>query len=505
MTADATRPWILNGFAMNVAGHISAGLWRHPADQAHRHIELDYWTDLARLLEAGGFDSLFLADALGPIDVYQGRADAALRHGAQTPIDDPLLLVSAMAAVTRHLGFGITVSTTYEQPYLLARKFTTLDHLSRGRVAWNIVTSALDSAARNLGLDRAIDHDERYEIAQEFLEVGYKLWEGSWEDGAVVRDRERGVYVDASKVHPIHHQGKYFRVVDAHLSQPSVQRTPVLFQAGASSRGRRFAANNAEVVFLGGATAADIRRSIDQTRAQAVALGRAPDSIRFISGVTVITAATDAEAEAKYREYLETADLEAALVLFSAWTGIDWSTYPLDHPLEYIETNAIRSALANFTRIDADRRWTLGEIARYIAIGGLHPVFVGGPVKVADALEAHAEAAGIDGFNVAYAVSPGSFEDFVTHLSPELRRRGRIGERPAEPLTLRERLQGKGQRRLRGDHPGARWSDWTAWPQATARAAGQTTEGLKVEGPKVEGQDPSDTGAARPASAPARV
>lgn len=458
MSDNTRQPWILNGFAMNVTGHISAGLWRHPADHAYRHVELDHWIGLARLLEDGGFDAMFLADVIGPIDVYQGRADAALRNGVQTPVDDPMLLVSAMAAATRHLGFGITVSTTYEQPYLLARKFTTLDHLTQGRIAWNIVTSALDSAARNLGLERAIDHDERYEIAQEFLEVSYKLWEGSWEDGAVVRDRARGVYVDASKVHPIRHEGKYFRVHDANLSQPSVQRTPVLFQAGASARGRAFAASNAEVVFLGGASAVDIRRSIAQTRAEAAALGRGTEAIRFISGVTVITGATDAEAEAKYREYLDTADIEAALVLFSCWTGIDWSQYPLDHPLEYIETNAIRSALANFTRIDAQKRWTLGEIARYICVGGLHPVFVGGPATVADALEQYAEAAGVDGFNVAYAVSPGTFEDFVRHLSPELRRRGRIRERPGQPQTLRERLQGPGQQRLRGDHPGARFA-----------------------------------------------
>lgn len=455
MPEPSPKPWILNGFAMNVPGHISAGLWRHPADQSHRHVELEHWIHLARVLEEGGFDAMFLADVLGPVDVYQGGREAALRHAVQTPVDDPMLLVSAMAAATRHLGFGITVSTTYEQPYLLARKFSTLDHLTQGRIAWNVVTSALDSAARNLGLEQAIDHDERYEIAQEFLEVGYKLWEASWEDDALVRDRERGVYIDASKVHPICHEGKYFRVHDANLSQPGLQRTPVLFQAGSSARGRTFAASNAEVVFLGGATAADIRRSIELTRAQAQALGRAPEAIRFISGATVITAATDADAEAKYREYLEVADLEAALVLFSSWTGIDWSQYPLDHPLEYIETNAIRSALANFTRIDAQKRWTLGEIARYIGVGGLHPVFVGGPAKVADALEAYAEAAGVDGFNLAYAVSPGTFEDFAQYLSPELRRRGRIRERPESPQTLRERLQGQGQRRLRSDHPGA--------------------------------------------------
>lgn len=455
MSDTSTQPWILNGFAMNVVGHISAGLWCHPTDQSYRHTELDHWIHLAKLLEEGGFDTLFLADAVGPVDVYEGRPDAALRNGVQTPIDDPMLLVSGMAAATQHLGFGITVSTTYEQPFLLARKFTTLDHLTKGRIAWNIVTSALDSAARNLGLKQAIDHDERYEIAQEFLEVTYKLWEGSWEDDAVVHDRKHKIYVDASKVHPIHHAGKYFQVRDANLSQPSVQRTPVLFQAGSSLRGRAFAANHAEVVFLGGATAADIRHSIARTRAEAVALGRSPDSIRFISGATVITGRTDAEAQAKYEEYLALADIEAALVLFSAWTGIDWSKYPLDHPLEYIETNAIRSALANFTRIDAEKRWTLGDIASYIGVGGLHPTFVGGPSKVADALEQYAQAAGVDGFNFAYAVNPGTFEDFVQYLSPELRKRGRIQPRTEPPCSLRERLLG--QPRLRDDHPGTQW------------------------------------------------
>ncbi|MDH5858972.1 LLM class flavin-dependent oxidoreductase [Lampropedia aestuarii] len=458
MSSTSPTPWILNGFAMNVVGHISAGLWRHPQDQAYRYTELDHWTRLARLLDDGGFDTLFLADAVGPIDVYQGRFDAALRNGVQSPIDDPMLLVSAMAAATEHLGFGITVSTTYEQPFLLARKFTTLDHLTKGRIAWNIVTSALDSAARNLGLKEAIDHDERYEMAQEFLEVSYKLWEGSWEDGAVVHDRARGVFVDASKVHAIHHQGKYFQVQDANLSQPSLQRTPLLFQAGASSRGREFAARNAEVVFLGGATAADIRRSIEATRQAAVAAGRSADSIRFITGATVITAATDAEAKAKYQEFLDLADMEAALVLFSAWTGIDWSQYPLDHPLQYIETNAIRSALANFTRMDAEKRWTLGDIARYIGVGGLHQTFVGGPQTVADALERYAQEAGVDGFNFGYAINPGTFEDFVQHLSPELRRRGRIRPRPDAPQTLRERFQGQAQ--LRSDHPGRQWRHW---------------------------------------------
>lgn len=470
------RPFILNGFAMTVVGHVSAGLWRHPRDLAHTYTSVDYWINLARVLDEGGFDGLFIADALGHLDVYQGKPDASLRTAAQSPVNDPLLLVSAMAAATKHLGFGITVSTTYEQPYLLARKFTTLDHLTKGRIAWNVVTSVLESAARNLGLDRQIDHDERYDRAQEFLEITYKLWEGSWEEGAVVRDRERGFYTDPSKVRPIDHRGKYFTVLDANLAEPSPQRTPLIFQAGTSPRGREFAARNAEVVFLGGTSHAAIRRSIDAIRARAVELGRAPDAIRFITAVAVVPGATDEEAQERYRDYLSYTNTEAALALFSAWTGVDWSQYPLDHPLEYIETNAGRSALASLTGIDAERRWTVGDIAEYIGIGGIHPKLVGSPTTIADALEKIADEAGVDGFNISYAVSPGTFEDFATYVIPELRRRGRIRERDPQRVTLRERFQGKGQRYLRDDHPGARFRQLGTVPYGVANEKGRRGE-----------------------------
>ena len=213
---------------MSTASHGNFGMWRHPDDRTSDYTGLRYWTELATLLDAGGFDLLFIADAVGQLDVFGGDASAALARGVQTPVTDPLLAVSAMAAVTERLGFGVTVSTTYESPYLLARKFSTLDHLTGGRIGWNIVTSLLDSAARNIiGRDRQIPHDERYAMAQEFVEVAYKLWEGSWEDDAVVRDRNHGVYTDPSKVHPINHQGPYFNVPGAHLVEPSPQRTPV--------------------------------------------------------------------------------------------------------------------------------------------------------------------------------------------------------------------------------------------------------------------------------------
>lgn len=455
---------ILNGFAMTVVGHVSAGLWRHPSDRADTYTSLDYWTNLARLLDEGGFDTLFVADAVGHLDVYNGTPDASLRTAAQSPVNDPTVIVSAMAAVTRHLGFGVTISTTYEQPYLLARKLTTLDHLTKGRVGWNIVTSILESAARNLGLERQIDHDERYDIAQEFLDVSYKLWEYSWEEDAVRRDRVAGIYTDPAKVHPINHAGKYFKVPGAHLSEPSPQRTPLLLQAGTSPRGRAFAARNAEVVFLGGTNTAAIKRSIDAIRDLAVALGRAPDSIKFITAVTVITAETDEAAKAKHQDYARYTSLEAGLALFSAWTGVDWAQYDLDAPLEYIETNAGRSFLAALTGIDAERKWTVRDTAEYIGLGGMHPKIVGSAKTVVDELERIADESGIDGFNLAYVVSPGSFEDFIEHIIPELRARGRLQDRAATPVTLRERVLG--QPRLRDDHPGALFRDPATWAQA---------------------------------------
>lgn len=453
----AKKQLLFNGFMMNVVGHVSAGLWRHPDDRASEYTTLDYWLHIARLLDEAGFDAMFIADALGQIDVYQGKPDAALRTAAQSPVNDPLLLVSAMAAATRQLGFGITVSTTYEHPYLLARKFTTLDHLTKGRVAWNIVTSVLESAARNLGLEKQMDHDERYERAQEFLEVTYKLWEGSWEDDAVRRDREAGVYTDPAKVHPIRHQGRWFTVPDAHLSEPSPQRTPVLFQAGTSDRGRLFAAQNAEVVFLGGTTPQSIAQNIDKIRTLAHEQGRGAEAIRFITAISVVVDEDDARAHAKFQDYLNYTSQEAALALFSAWTGVDWSGWSLDEPLKYIETNASRSALAGLTRIDAERQWTVGDISNYIGIGGIHPTLVGSPQSVADQLEAFADASGVDGFNLAYAISPGSFEDFVRWVVPELQARGRMRRADGTSFTLRERLQGRGQQRLRDDHPGTRF------------------------------------------------
>ena len=445
---------ILNAFDMGCVGHQSPGLWTHPEDQAHRYKDLDYWTDLARLLERGRFDSLFLADVLGTYDVYRGSRDAAVRQSAQIPLIDPLLTVSAMAAATDHLGFGVTVSLTYEQPYSLARKFTTLDHLTKGRVAWNVVTSYLESAARNLGLDTQVGHDERYEVADEFLEVCYQLWEGSWEEDAVRLDREAGVYTDPAKVHDIEHKGRYFSVPGAFLSEPSPQRTPVIFQAGASPRGRLFSARHAEAVFVNAVDPDLTRALVQDLRAKVAAEGRDPHSVKIFVLLTAITAETDELAEAKYEDYLSHAAPEGAFALYGGWSGLDLSRYGLDEPLEYVDTDAVRSALEIFTRADPERTWTPREISRYLTIGGIGPVVVGSPSTVADQLEHWVDHTGIDGFNLAYAVTPGTFTDFVDLVVPELRARGRV-PLDYESATLRENLGGPGPR-VSDDHPAAR-------------------------------------------------
>ncbi|HEV7814753.1 MAG TPA: NtaA/DmoA family FMN-dependent monooxygenase, partial [Janthinobacterium sp.] len=263
-----------NAFQMNTISHQSPGLWTHARDQGHRYTDARHWIELARLLEKGGFDALFLADVLGAYDVYQGDAGAALRHGVQVPLNDPLALVPLMAQATEHLGFGVTCALPYEHPYTFARRMSTLDHLSRGRIGWNIVTGYLDSAARNLGLKQQLGHDERYDLADEYLDVVYKLWEKSWDEDAVVNDKASGVYADPARVHAINHRGRFYEVPGFHLCEPSPQRTPLLYQAGTSPRGTAFAAKHAECTFVSGPSKKVVKRYADDLRAATAAAGR---------------------------------------------------------------------------------------------------------------------------------------------------------------------------------------------------------------------------------------
>ena len=324
---QSRRPILLNAFDMNSVGHIQHGLWTHPRDRSVDYNTLGYWTRLARTLERGLFDGLFIADIVGVYDVYQGGVDLTLRESIQLPVNDPMLLVSAMAAVTEHLGFGVTVNLGYEPPYLLARRFSTLDHLTDGRIGWNIVTGYLDSAARAMGQAGQLPHDERYDRADEYLEVLYKLWEGSWEDGAVRRDKAARVFADPARVHRIVHHGKYFDVEGIHLSEPSAQRTPVLFQAGSSGRGLRFAGRHAECVFIVATSKAAARRTVQSLREALVLAGRRPDDVKVFLAIAVLVAPTAAEARDKHADYRDHASREAGLAHFAAaWASTSAAT-----------------------------------------------------------------------------------------------------------------------------------------------------------------------------------
>jgi len=446
---------LLSAFDMTCVGHQSTGTWRHPSSRAWNYNTIEYWTDMAKELERGCFDCLFIADVVGVYDVYRGSAAAAVRDAAQVPVNDPFGAISAMAAVTSNVGFGITAAITYEQPYLLARRLSTLDHLTKGRVAWNVVSSYLNSAALNVGLDRQISHDERYDLADEYMEVMYKLWEGSWEDGAVHRNKETGVFTDPSKVHPIGHQGKYYKVPGFHLCEPTPQRTPFIFQAGASGRGREFAASHAEGMFVLTTSVEQAKTVTNDIRNMAEKQGRSRDSIKIFTLLTVITGSTDEAAERKYQEYLSYSSSEGMLALYGGWTGIDFSQYDPDQPLEAMDNDSLRTTLESLTH-GQSRKWTVQDVIKDRTIGGLGPVLVGGPQKVADELERWVDEGGIDGFNLAYAITPGTTTDFIDFVVPELRKRGRA-QTSYQPGTFREKLLATPGGRVEKSHPAAQF------------------------------------------------
>lgn len=450
-----TKKISFNAFEMNCIAHQSPGLWRHPQDRSVEYKDLEYWTDLAQILERGFFDGIFIADVLGIYDVYHQSAEHALTGAVQVPVNDPLQIVPAMAAVTKHLGFGVTTSISFEHPYPFARRISTLDHLTKGRVGWNIVTSYLESGSKNLGLKTQVNHDNRYDIADEYLEVLYKLWEGSWEEGSVLRDRESGIFADHKKVHPIRHEGKYFTVPGIHICEPSPQRTPVLYQAGASSRGQKFASQNAECVFIAAPSKIATKKVVQGIRQKLAQEGRDPYSVKIYALLSIVTDETDAKAQAKFKEYQSYGSYDGALTLLSGWSGVDFSQYQPTDKVEYIQTNAIQSLLDSYVNADPERVWTIEEIANWNSLGGNGPVLVGSAETVSDALQQWVEDTDIDGFNLAYILAHQTFADVVEFIVPELQKRG-VYQTSYAQGTLREKLFGAGPY-LPENHRGAKY------------------------------------------------
>lgn len=445
-----SRRMLINAFSMNCVSHIQQGLWVRDDTRQLEYTQLDPWVELAQILEKGCFDTLFLADVVGVYDAYRGGPETSIVEGMQIPANDPALLVPAMAHATENLGFAFTSSVLQTHPFAFARQMSTLDHLSRGRIGWNIVTSYLPNAATNFGFSGLPPHDQRYDLADEYLDVTYKLWEGSWEDDAVVRDTRRGVYADPAKIHPINHAGKHYDVTGPHLSEPSPQRTPLLFQAGSSTRGRRFAAKHAECAFIV-ETRESLRGAasvIADVRAQAAAQGRYRDDIRFFQGLSPVVGGTEAEAKAKEAEYLEQFSTEGSLAHLSGSVGVDMAALDPDQPLETIDSKAMRGFIKSLIESAPDKTQTFRDLMRTRLAGQF---LTGAPEQIADKLQEWHEI-GVDGFNLVYSVTPGTFVDFIDGVVPVLQARG-LMQREYAPGPLRQKLFG--DPKLPERHPAA--------------------------------------------------
>jgi long-chain alkane monooxygenase len=444
------RPLVLNAFLTNSISHIHHGMWRHPSSRQVDYTDLQLWIDLARTLERGCFDTVFFADTLGLFDEHSGGWRTSVAESLQIPSGDPVVLLSALAAATSNLGFVTTSSILHEHPFMFARRFSTLDHLTKGRIGWNIVTSTRRHEARNFGLEDMPPHAERYAWAEEYTQVVYALWEHSWEDGAVLRDRAGGRYTDASKVHAIRHSGARYRVHGPHMAEPSPQRTPVLFQAGSSETGRSFAARHAEGTFIGAHdphSAAEVVRDI---RRRAVDAGRHADDILFIQGLTFVVGSTEEEARRRSAETDEWLSDTGMLAHMSGTIGVDLGSIDLDRPIGDFVGDRVQGVVRSLAESAPDKSKTFGELARW----AWSQRIVGTPDQIADQLEQWSDA-GVDGVNVIYVTLPGTYEEFVDHVVPVLQARG-LAQRGYRPGTLREKLfPGRGPR-LNDRHPARR-------------------------------------------------
>jgi FMN-dependent oxidoreductase (nitrilotriacetate monooxygenase family) len=433
-----TRHLHLGGF--QIASHVthSHAAWRHPGSDLS-FTTPEYWHRVGRTLERGKFDFVFFADLLAVPTNYGGDEREALRRGTQASATlDPSLVATSIAAVTRHLGLAITKSTTYFHPFELARIFASLDHLSGGRTAWNIVTSLSRSEAQNFGLSEALDHDLRYDRAQEFVEAAVALW-NSWEEDALVLDKESGVFADPDKVHAANVDGLFYKTRGPLPTPRSPQGRPVFIQAGSSSKGKDFAARWAEAIFEIDPTPEGRRAYYDDIKSRASDAGRNPDHVKVFPSFVPFVGETRSIAEEKQAFHNELADPISGLMTLSVHTDHDFSTYDLDAPVEHVEVSGTQGLFDVARRLSERDNLTLRDIGRLYAQGVLLPQFVGTASDIADQIEesfTHGEA---DGFILSAAQSPGTFDDFVEYVVPELQRRG-LFRREYEGRTLRDHL-----------------------------------------------------------------
>ncbi|GAB2850723.1 LLM class flavin-dependent oxidoreductase [Actinocorallia aurea] len=413
----------LGGFQIASQVTHSHAAWRHPASDP-AVFDHEHYHRVGRILERGKFDFVFFADLLASPSRFGGGIEEGLRRGTQASATlDPVLVASSIAAVTRHLGVAVTKSTTYFHPYDVARAFASLDHLSRGRAAWNIVTSLSQAEALNFGVAEHLEHDLRYDKAQEFVEVAAKLWE-SWDADAIVADKESGVFADPAKIRRIDHDGKFYRTRGPLNVPRSPQGRPVLIQAGASAKGKDFAARWAEAIFEIDPTPEGRRAYYDDIKSRVSDAGRDPAKVLIFPAVMTFVGETESIAREKQAFHNELADPISGLITLSTHTDHDFSQHDLDAPVEDIQVPGTQGLFDVARRLSERDNLTLRDIGGLYAQGVLLPQFVGTAADVADQLEAAFTGAEADGFMISAAQTPGAFNDFVDAVVPELQRRG---------------------------------------------------------------------------------
>jgi FMN-dependent oxidoreductase (nitrilotriacetate monooxygenase family) len=431
----------LVGFMQAGSTTVYAGSWRHPATD-HGFLTQDFYKKLGRTLEEGFFDLMFFDDRLAMPGIYGGSVADAVRLGARPVKLDLSVILGLVAGATRYIGLGATYSTTYYSPFHVARTFATLDHMSGGRAAWNVVTSVNDSEAQNYGFKEHLGHDDRYDRADEFLEATSGLWD-TWEDDALVLDRTTPLFADPAKVHELDYEGKWFSVRGPLTVPRSPQGRPVLLQAGSSGRGRDFAARWAELIFTGDPDITIARSHYQDQKERVAALGRNPASVKMLPMAYTVVGESPAHAEEREQLFLhDLVDPTASLTLLSELMNYDFSGLDLDSPItdELIDSvSGIRGLVQNLRRHIGGDTVTLGDLAGHRATLLQGPRFVGTASAIADQMEEWFHGEACDGFVIAATHVPGAYEDVVRLVVPELQRRRLFRDRYTG-TTLREHL-----------------------------------------------------------------
>lgn len=424
------RKMKLGLFLMGTGHHIAS--WRHPNIPEKSSETFAFFQEIASIAEKGKLDMLFLSDGLS----FEKHS-----HPAELVRFEPFTLLGALSVTTSHIGLAATATTTYNEPFHIARKFSSLEHLSGGRSAWNVVTSYYQTEARNFNTKQHLDHSVRYKRAEEFVEVVKGLWD-SWERGAVLCDKDSGKYFDERKLHSLHHQGEFFSVEGPLSSSRSPQGRPIIVQAGSSEEGIGLAAKTADVIFTAQQTLEGAQGFYKKVKEKAIQFGRSPEDIKIMPGLSIYTGRTEEEAKEKYRSLQNLIIPEVALQILSEYLGdFDLSPYPLDGPLpaDIPETNMNQSRRKLLIELAEKANMTIRELAIHVAGSRGHRMMFGNPQQIADQMEEWFVNKACDGFNLMLPSFPDSLTDFVELVIPELQKRGLFREE-YEGVTLRENL-----------------------------------------------------------------